>query len=197
MRRGVPPNRGVISGPLMRLKRQLARWLKHFPPLRWLLALGVRLFVPRHYVGAVSAIFNDTGQVLLLEHVFRPHFSWGLPGGWVERDESPADAIRRELEEELGLEVEIKQLLLCELQGRGSLNHTVPLSLGFVYYCRLSGDSQSFLTQAQNSREILSIEWVDPAAITYKLTPLDRKGVTLARQAFEQEQVNTEKVMGD
>jgi 8-oxo-dGTP pyrophosphatase MutT (NUDIX family) len=181
----------------MSLKRRLAGWLQRFPLLRWLLALGVRLFVPRHYVGAVGAIFNDTGQVLLLEHVFRPHFPWGLPGGWVERDESPADAVRREIEEELGLAVEIKQLLLFELQGSGSLKHTVPLSLGFVYYCRLSGESQSLLTQAQHSREILSVAWVDPAAITHKLTPLERKGVALGRQAFEQEQANTEDVVRD
>ena len=181
----------------MRLKRKLAGWLKHFPPLRWLLALGVRLFVPRHYVGAVGAIFNDSGQVLLLEHVFRPHYPWGLPGGWVEHNESPADTVRREIEEELGLAVEIKQLLLCELQGNSSLKHTVPRSLGFVYYCRLSGDSQSFLAEAQNSREILSVEWVDPIAISYKLTSLEYKGVAIGRQAFEQEQASVEKVMGD
>lgn len=182
---------------IMRLKRQLAGWLQRFPPLRWLLAVGVRLVVPRHYVGAVGAIFNDAGQVLLLEHVFRPYFPWGLPGGWVERDESPAEAVRREIEEELGLAVEIKQLLLCELQGSGSLKYTVPRSLGFVYYCRLNGESQSLLAQAQHSREILSIEWVDPVAITYPLTPLEYKGVALGRQAFELEQTNIEKVIRD
>lgn len=181
----------------MNFKRQLAGWLRRFPPLRWLLALGVRLFIPRHYVGAVGAIFNDTGQVLLIEHVFRPHYPWGLPGGWVERNESPADAVRREIEEELGFAVDIKQLLLCELQGNSSLKHTVPHSLGFVYYCRLSSESQSLPAKARHSPEILSVEWVDPAAITYKLTSLERKGVALAKQAFEQEQVNTEKVIRD
>ncbi len=180
---------------IMRLKRQLAGWLQRFPPLRWLLAVGVRLVVPRHYVGAVGAIFNDAGQVLLLEHVFRPYFPWGLPGGWVERDESPAEAVRREIEEELGLAVEIKQLLLCELQGSGSLKYS-PRSLGFVYYCRLNGESQSLLAQAQHSREILSIEWVDPVAITYPLTPLEYKGVALAGRRLNWNRRISKKLLG-
>lgn len=92
----------------MTLKRQLAGWLRCFPPLRWLLVLVVRLLAPRHYVGAAGVIFNDAGQILLIEHVFRPHFPWGLPGGWVEYGESPAETVRRE---ELGLRVEVKQLL--------------------------------------------------------------------------------------
>lgn len=175
----------------MGFKRQLAGWFRRFPPLRWLLAFGVRLFVPRHYVGAVGAIFNDAGQVLLMEHVFRPHTPWGLPGGWVEQDEHPAAAVRREIEEELGITVEIKQLLLCELQGNSSLKHAVPRSLGFVYYCRLTGDSQTFLAKVHHNPEILSVEWVDPAAIPYRLTSLEGHGVALARQAFEQEQEST------
>lgn len=172
----------------MAFKRQVAGWFRCFPPLRWLLGFGVRLLVPRHYVGAVGAIFNDTGQILLIEHVFRPHYPWGLPGGWVERNESPAEAVRREVEEELGLAIEIRQLLLCELQGSKNLKHTVPRSLGFVYYCRLNGDSQSFLIRAQDNPEILSVEWVDAGAVPYRLTSLERQGVALARQVFAQEQ---------
>lgn len=177
----------------MTFKRQLAGWFRRFPPLRWLLALGVRLLVPRHYVGAVGVIVNDAGQVLLIEHVFRPHYPWGLPGGWVEQNESPAEAVRREIEEELDLTVEIKGLLVCELQGSDSLKYTVPRSLGFVYYCRLTGDSQSFLAKAHHNPEILVVEWVDAAVIPYTLTPLERQGVALARQAFEQEQENKTK----
>jgi 8-oxo-dGTP pyrophosphatase MutT (NUDIX family) len=176
----------------MSFKRQLAGWLQRFPPLRWLLALAVRLVVPRHYVGAVGAIFNHAGQVLLIEHVFRPHFPWGLPGGWVEHSEDPAETIRREVEEELALKVEVKQLVLCQLQGGRLPQHATPSGLGLVYYCRLVGDSQTVaeaLAQATQGREILTIEWVDPATITYKLSPLEHKGILLARQVFQQEQV--------
>lgn len=173
----------------MILKRELAGWFKHFPPLRWLLALGVRLWVPRHHVGAVGAIFNDTGQILLVEHIFRPHYPWGLPGGWVERGEDPAKAVRRELEEELKLQVEIKQLLLCERQGDNFPNITPP-SLGLVFYGRLV-DHLTYehqLAHIQPGYEVLATAWIEPEAIEWELAPLERKALPLAKAEFEREQ---------
>ena len=98
-------------------KQQIANWLQRFALLRWGLRLGVYLFMPRQHVGVVGVLFNQMGQVLLAEHVFRPLFPWGLPGGWIGRGEDPAKALEREFEEELGLQVMVKQLLLCEPQG--------------------------------------------------------------------------------
>lgn len=168
-------------------KRYVARWLRDFPLLRWLLALLVRVWIPRHYVGAVGAIFNEAGQVLLLEHVFRPHYPWGLPGGWVERGENPADTVRREIEEELGLRVEVKQLVLCQVQGGSLPKNTTPSGLGLVYYCRLAeGASSLDLAEVKKGYEILSLEWVEPADIMHKIAPLEHTGIILAKQAFDQ-----------
>ncbi|MCK6628723.1 MAG: NUDIX hydrolase [Anaerolineae bacterium] len=181
----------------MIFKQQLAGWLRRFRLLRWLLAVAVRLVTPRHYVGAVGAIFNEAGQVLVMEHVFRPHFPWGLPGGWVERGEDPAETVRREVAEELALAIEVKQLVLCMQQGGPMLKNTTPSGLGLVYYCRLVGNSHAvseILTQATQNHEILSIQWVDPTAMTYRLSPLEQNGVLLARQMFEQEQVSQRKM---
>jgi 8-oxo-dGTP pyrophosphatase MutT (NUDIX family) len=183
----------------MSLKRQLASWLRRFPPLRWLLALVVRLSVPRHYVGAAGVIFNEAGQALLMEHVFRPYYPWGLPGGWVERGESPAEAVRREVEEELGLRIEVKELLLCDLQG-GDWQNTTPRGLGLVFYCSLAGEDQlspGSLAHAQKGPEILSIEWVDPTAIQYRLAPLEHRGILLAKQVFDREQGNKKEEIRD
>ena len=66
----------------------------------------MRLTHPRFTVTAGALIFNDAGQILLLKHRFRAGSGWGLPGGFIETGEQPLDALRRELREEIGLEVE-------------------------------------------------------------------------------------------
>ena len=66
----------------------------------------MRLTHTRFTVTAGAIIFNDQKQVLLLKHRFRAGSGWGLPGGFLERGEQPIEALRRELREEIGLEVE-------------------------------------------------------------------------------------------
>lgn len=172
----------------MKLKQRLAYWLQRFPPLRWGLALGVRLLVPQHLVGAVGVVFNDAGEILLIEHVFRPYFPWGLPGGWIERGEDPADAVRREIEEEVRLQVEVKELLFCKAQGTRP-NDGVPLGLGLAYYCRLADNvsKPERLAQADHGYEVLSTRWIEPARIEWKLARLEEEAIALAQQAFERE----------
>lgn len=63
---------------------------------------------PRYLVGVVGLIHDGDGRVLLLEHRFRPPYPWGLPGGFIARGESFEEALRRELREELALEVSIE-----------------------------------------------------------------------------------------
>jgi ADP-ribose pyrophosphatase YjhB (NUDIX family) len=52
-----------------------------------------------------AIILNDKGEILLLDHVLRPQYGWGTPGGFINVGEQPEDAIRRELMEEVGLEL--------------------------------------------------------------------------------------------
>ncbi len=135
-------------------------------------------------------VFNDAGQILLVEHVFRPHCPWGLPGGWIERGENPAETVRRELEEELQLPVEVKRLLLCEPQGQAPGDQTPP-GLGIAFYCRLANNEGELnhIAPPLAAYEVLSIEWVAPAEIGWSLTPLDQKAIVLATEVFEREQL--------
>lgn len=60
-------------------------------------------FVRRpHTEGAVVAIWCD-GKVLIVRPSYRRHY--GLPGGFVRRGETHAQAASRELAEELGLQI--------------------------------------------------------------------------------------------
>lgn len=66
----------------------------------------MRLTHTRFTVTSGAVIFNDRKEVLLLKHRFRAGSGWGLPGGFLELGEQPIDALRRELREEIGLELE-------------------------------------------------------------------------------------------
>ena len=71
----------------------------------------MRLAHARFTVTAGAVIFNDRGEVLLLKHRFRAGSGWGLPGGFMDTGEQPIDALRRELREEIGLEVDDVKIL--------------------------------------------------------------------------------------
>lgn len=160
--------------------RQLSVWLRTFPPLRWTLKLLVRLIAPIHYVGAVVAVFDDAGRVLLVEHVFRTDHPWGLPGGWISRNEAPADAVIREVQEELHLDIEVKEVLTAaQIPATSMANH--PSHLGIAYYARLKGG------RCVPSGEVLSTRWADPERMDEDLAQFQREAVLAGRAAFDRD----------
>lgn len=69
---------------------------------------------PKFNVGVAGALFDASGRVLLVEHVFRRTYPWGLPSGWVEPGETAAQALVREVREETGLPCEVAGLIAFE-----------------------------------------------------------------------------------
>jgi ADP-ribose pyrophosphatase YjhB (NUDIX family) len=133
------------------LLRRLANLLQSAP---WITSSAIRLWrwrQARFSAGVAGVIFNAVGQVLLVEHVFHPHAPWGLPGGWVDRCEDPADALRREMREELALEVTVGPVLLVELDYG---NH-----LDLAYLCFADGRIGKL------SSELLNHGWFDIAEL--------------------------------
>jgi 8-oxo-dGTP diphosphatase len=61
---------------------------------------------------ACALCTDDAGRVLLARRAHPPFEGyWDLPGGFVEEDEHPLEALRRELREETGLDVEPRDFL--------------------------------------------------------------------------------------
>jgi len=66
-------------------------------------------------VAAGCLLTDRTGNVLLVKPTYKP--PWEVPGGVVERAESPLAACRREVGEELGLDIEPTRLLVVDYRA--------------------------------------------------------------------------------
>ena len=72
---------------------------------------------------AAGALFVDgDGQVLIVEPTYKPR--WEIPGGAVERGETPRAACERELQTGLGLDLPVGRLLVVDVSGRPYTVHT-------------------------------------------------------------------------
>ena len=60
-------------------------------------------------IGVDAAVFNEDGKLLLLRR--DDDGLWSVPGGWAELGESPQESIRREVQEETTLDVEVGELI--------------------------------------------------------------------------------------
>lgn len=129
-------------------RRKIASFFQRYPGFTTFAHDVYRLTQPKFSVGVVGAILNEKDQILLVEHVFHA-IPWGMPGGWINRKEDPADCAPREIREELSLEVAIESLVMVRLTQR----HT--RHLDFAYLCRPLGDI------GELSSELLGYAWYD------------------------------------
>lgn len=115
---------------------------KMLPP--WLRLKIIRATQQKFTVSAAAIITNDNGKVLLLNHVLRPFSGWGLPGGFLGSGEQPEEAIRREIREETGIELERLRLFRIRTLKRH-------IEMMFV----ATADGEPLV----KSREILELGW--------------------------------------
>jgi ADP-ribose pyrophosphatase YjhB (NUDIX family) len=87
-------------------------------------------------VSVAAAIFDDDGRILLMKH--SNSGEWGLPGGFVDPNESVTDAVVRETREETGFDIRIVELI-----GVYSLlpnTYPIPHSqAAIIYQCSVIG----------------------------------------------------------
>ncbi len=86
-------------------------------------------FLPRKTNSAGALLFNEQGELLVVKPNYKK--TWNLPGGIIDKDESPAEACVREIKEELGLDRNIDQLIYVQYMKRIFNNHD---SLRFIFW---------------------------------------------------------------
>lgn len=132
--------------------------------MRQLMVWGIRAVVPRHRIGVALVAFNEAEQVFMMRHVFHPTAPWGVPGGWLGRGESPAEAALRELKEETGLTAVL-----------GPATYTIydenPPHIGIVFLGQLQPGPITL------SAEIMEVAWFSLDDLPEKMLPHMRQAI--------------------
>jgi ADP-ribose pyrophosphatase YjhB (NUDIX family) len=132
----------------------------------WLRRRIIRTTQPKFTVSSAAIITNDKGEVLLLNHVLRPDSGWGLPGGFLGAREQPDEAIRREIREETGIELDGLRMFRVR---------TTALHVEVMFVATGVGEP------VVNSREILELGWFDTDSMPEKLPRAQKR---LIREAL-------------
>jgi ADP-ribose pyrophosphatase YjhB (NUDIX family) len=119
------------------------------------------LVEPKFLVTAGALALDEAGRLLLLKHVFHAGSGWGVPGGFIEKGEDAPAALRRELREEIGLEVTDLQLVYTRTLRR-------PQQVEMVFLCRPAGAIGAL------SPEIERAEWFSLDALPPDLSENQR-----------------------
>lgn len=131
-------------------QRRIAAVLHRMPHMMRLLHIFFRHTQAHITADVVGVVLNRNRQILLVEHVFHPNWSWGLPGGWLNRAEDPASGLKRELREETELTVSVVRPLLVNT-GYYFASH-----LDISFLCTAESDTVSLCG------ELLSHCWLRP-----------------------------------
>ncbi len=134
---------------------------------RKLRSWAVRITQPRFTVTAAAIVIDNAGRVLLLNHRFRSGSGWGIPGGFIERGEQPEAALRRELREEVELEVQELELLTTRAFNRAK-------QIEIVFRCHALGQTD------QLSFEIKRASWFHLHELPKELPPDQARLIRLA-----------------
>lgn len=121
----------LLGAVWRRVPQRLRRWT-------------MRLSNARFAVTAGAVITDNQGRVLLLKHRFRPGTGWGMPGGFMQKGEQPEEALRRELREEVGLEVDQVELFTTRA-------FNVPRQVEIVFTARAIGDTNELNFEIQKA----------------------------------------------
>lgn len=142
---------------------------------------------PKRPIVGVGGIIIDGKRVLLVRRAKEPlKGQWSIPGGAVEVGEELHAAVRRELREETGLEVEIKGVVEVLDRIQRSPDGRVQYHYVLIdYLCKPIGG------ELCAGSDVSEAAWVSPAKLAaYELSP---KTVAVIRKAFRKSKGKNQK----
>ena len=121
-----------------------------------------------HFEGKIAqkAIIVNNNKVLLLRDPRMDEVIWEIPGGRMNIDEEPKEAVAREIREELGIEIVVGPVLHMEqfIQGNEGKRAFV-----IVYTCEMK-DPSAQITISED--EVCEVAWIAAEELSkYPLFP--------------------------
>jgi ADP-ribose pyrophosphatase YjhB (NUDIX family)/predicted kinase len=117
--------------------------------------------------GAFGMIFNQKGELLLCHRQDRD--VWNLPGGIIDQNESPWEAVVREVKEEVGLKVKVEKLTGLYFKPKSS--EISRETLVFNFLCKkISG-------KPKTSNEVQDFKFFPLNKLPKKLNPNQRERI--------------------
>lgn len=92
-------------------------------------------------------VLKDNMVLMVQQYVQRGEIVWNFPGGGIHKGESPEDACIREIKEETGYEVKIKELLYKE-------------STKVTYIAEIVGGKMFVDKNIKDNEDIIDASWV-------------------------------------
>lgn len=114
---------------------------------------------------SAGALIKKDGKLLLIDRAVKPYGLAG-PAGHVDQGESPLQAVKREVQEETGLEVTTAKLILEEFVPWNECSRGVKGHHFYIYNCEVRGNIN------RSERETKSIGWYDVKDVEAKLEPV-------------------------
>lgn len=93
--------------------------------------------MPTHIVAGAGVVLNEKDEVLLVKTY---DLNWVFPGGQVEEGENVIDAVKREIMEEAGVDVEVGELFCISSNTKKYPGHSgvkeIPTKVMLDFVCR-------------------------------------------------------------
>ena len=115
---------------------------------------------PVHIVAVGGLIENDEGKILMVKS---PDRGWEVPGGQVEAGETLTDALKREIKEETGIDIEVGDLRAVHSNIAKRVQPDGVSPIGSIISFGFTGKAVS--GELTTSDESLEVNWFDRETI--------------------------------